>query len=42
MNLMDSLLIRRDAIDMRLTIIDRRLDAARSRLAVDFAAGVLQ
>jgi cobalt-zinc-cadmium efflux system outer membrane protein len=42
MNLMDSLLIRRDAIDMRLTIIDRRLDAARSRLRVDFAAGVIQ
>src|SRR5688572_11695614 len=42
MNLMDSLLIRRDAIDTRLTIIDRRLDAARSRLTVDFAAGVIQ
>ena len=42
MNLMDSLLIRRDAVDTRLTIIDRRLDAARSRLAVDFIAGVIQ
>ena len=28
MNLMDLLLIRRDAVDTRLTIIDRRLDAA--------------
>ena len=42
MNLMDSLLIRRDAVETRLTIIDRRLDAARSRLAVDFIAGVIQ
>jgi cobalt-zinc-cadmium efflux system outer membrane protein len=42
MNLMDSLLIRRDAVETRLTIVDRRLDAARSRLAVDFIAGVIQ
>ncbi len=42
MNLMDSLLIRRDAVETRLTIIDRRLDAARSRLTVDFIAGVIQ
>jgi cobalt-zinc-cadmium efflux system outer membrane protein len=42
MNLMDSLLIRRDAVDTRLAIIDRRLDAARSRLTVDFLAGVIQ
>lgn len=42
MNLMDALLIRRDAVDTRLTIIDRRLDAARSRLTVDFIAGVIQ
>ena len=42
MNLMDSLLIRRDAIDTRLSIVDRRLDAARSRLALDFIAGVMQ
>jgi cobalt-zinc-cadmium efflux system outer membrane protein len=41
MNLMDSLLIRRDAVDTRLTIVDRRRDAARSRLAVDFIAGVM-
>jgi cobalt-zinc-cadmium efflux system outer membrane protein len=42
MNLMDLLQIRRDALGTRLTIIDRHLDAARARLAVDFAAGVLQ
>ena len=42
MNLMDFLLIRRDAVDTRLTIIDRRLEAARSRLTVDFIAGVIQ
>jgi cobalt-zinc-cadmium efflux system outer membrane protein len=42
MNLMDLLLIRRDALDTRRTVIDRRLDAARARLSVDFAAGVLQ
>ena len=42
MNLMDLLLIRRDALGTRLTVIDRHLDAARARLSVDFAAGVLQ
>jgi cobalt-zinc-cadmium efflux system outer membrane protein len=42
MNLMDSLLIRREAVDTRLTIIDRRLDAARSRLTVDVLAGVIR
>lgn len=42
MNLMDFLLIRRDAVEMRLTIIDRRLDAAQSRLTVDVIAGVVQ
>jgi cobalt-zinc-cadmium efflux system outer membrane protein len=42
MNLMDFLLIRRDALDTRMTVIDRRLDAARSRLTVDFVAGVLR
>jgi cobalt-zinc-cadmium efflux system outer membrane protein len=41
MNLIDSLLIRRDAVETRVTIIDRRLDAARSRLTVDFVAGVI-
>lgn len=42
MNLMDYLLIRRDALDTRTLVIDRRLEAARSRLAVDFMAGVLR
>lgn len=42
MNLMDFLLIRRDAVETRLTIVDRRLDAARRRLALDFIAGVIQ
>jgi cobalt-zinc-cadmium efflux system outer membrane protein len=42
MNLMDSLLIRRDAVETRLTIVDRRLDTARSRLTVDFVAGVIR
>ena len=42
MNLMDSLLIRRDAVETRFAIIDRRLDAARRRLTVDFIAGVMQ
>lgn len=42
MNLMDFLLIRRDAVDTRLTVIDRRFDAARSRLTVDFIAGVVR
>jgi cobalt-zinc-cadmium efflux system outer membrane protein len=42
MNLMDYLLIRRDAIETRVMLIDRRLEAARSRLAVDVIAGVIQ
>jgi len=42
LNLMDFLLIRRDALDTRLSVVDRRLEAALSRLHVDFAAGVLR
>ncbi len=42
LNLMDLLLLRRDALDTRTAIIDRRLDAARSRLLVDSIAGVLR
>jgi hypothetical protein len=42
MNLMDLLLIRRDAVDTRLALIDRRLEAAQSRVTVDFIAGVIQ
>jgi cobalt-zinc-cadmium efflux system outer membrane protein len=42
LNLMDVLLIRRDALETRTTVVDRRLDAALSRLQVDFASGVLR
>lgn len=42
MNLMDFLLIRRDAVETRLGVVDRRLEAARSRLTVDVIAGVIQ
>ena len=41
MNVMDFLLIRRDAVETRMTIVDRRLDAARSRFTVDVIAGVV-
>ena len=41
-NLMDVLLIRRDALDTRTAVVERRLQAARSRLHVDFVAGVLR
>ena len=41
-NLMDLLLIRREALETRTAMIDRRLDAAHSRLMVDFLAGVLR
>lgn len=41
-DLMDLLLIRRDAIDTRRSAVDRRLDAALSRMRVDAAAGVLR
>lgn len=40
LNLMDLLLIRRDALETRTMIIDRRLEAARSRATVDYVAGV--
>jgi outer membrane protein, heavy metal efflux system len=42
LNLMEFLLIRRDGLDTRLTIIDQRAAAARSRLTVDFISGVLR
>ena len=42
MNLMDLLLVRRDAVETRLEIVDRRLDAARSRLMLDVIAGVVR
>jgi cobalt-zinc-cadmium efflux system outer membrane protein len=41
-NLMDYLLIRRNALETRALIIERRLEAARSRLEVDFIAGVIR
>ncbi|MNC89596.1 hypothetical protein D3C83_55580 [compost metagenome] len=42
LNLIEFLLVRRDALDTRSALIDRRLAAARSRLAVDFLSGALR
>jgi cobalt-zinc-cadmium efflux system outer membrane protein len=42
LSLMELLLIRRDALETRTAVVDRRLDAARSRVAVDYVAGVLR
>jgi cobalt-zinc-cadmium efflux system outer membrane protein len=42
LTLMNFLLVRRDGLDTRMTIIDRRLEAARSRVLVDFVGGVLR
>jgi hypothetical protein len=42
LNLRDFLLIRRDALQVRTAMIDRRLDAARSRVTLDYVAGVLR
>ena len=42
LGLLDYLLIRRDALEARTAVVDRRLDAARSRLTVDYVAGVLR
>jgi outer membrane protein, heavy metal efflux system len=42
LNLMELLLIRRDALDTRTVLIDRHHDAAHSRLTVDYVAGVLR
>jgi cobalt-zinc-cadmium efflux system outer membrane protein len=41
LSLIEFLLIRRDALETRMTIVDRRLDAARSRLAIDYLSGLL-
>lgn len=41
MNLIELLLLRRDSLEARRAIVDRRLAAAHSRLDVQFAAGVL-
>jgi cobalt-zinc-cadmium efflux system outer membrane protein len=42
MNLLDLLLIRRDGVETKLTVVERRLDAARSRLLVDYLSGGLR
>jgi cobalt-zinc-cadmium efflux system outer membrane protein len=42
LNLVELLFVRRDALDMRTLIVERRLDAALSRLHVDYLAGVLR
>jgi cobalt-zinc-cadmium efflux system outer membrane protein len=42
LNLRDYLLMRRDALDTRIALIERRLDAARSRVTVDYVAGALR
>ena len=42
LGLLDYLVIRRDALQTRSAVIDRRLEAARGRLTVDFIAGVLR
>jgi cobalt-zinc-cadmium efflux system outer membrane protein len=42
LNLMEFLLIRRDALQTRILIVERKLDAALGRLLVDYLAGVLQ
>jgi cobalt-zinc-cadmium efflux system outer membrane protein len=42
LGLMDLLRIRRDALETRTTIVERRLEAAISRLQIDHLAGVLR
>jgi cobalt-zinc-cadmium efflux system outer membrane protein len=42
LNLMELLLVRRDVLETRTLMIERRLDAARSRITVDYVAGVLR
>jgi cobalt-zinc-cadmium efflux system outer membrane protein len=42
LNLRELLLIRRDALETRTAIVSSRLEAARSRVAVDYVAGVLR
>lgn len=41
-SLMDFLLIRRDALDTRTALVERRLEAALSRLRIDYLSGVLR
>jgi outer membrane protein, heavy metal efflux system len=42
LNLMELLLIRRNGLEMRTMLVERRLAAAQSRLEVDYVAGVLR
>ena len=42
MNLIDLLLVRREALATRTELVDSRLDTALSRLTVDLRAGVLR
>ena len=42
LSLIDLLRIRRDAMDTRLVLLDLRLEAARSRLDVDYLSGALR
>jgi len=42
MSLMDLLLVQRHALDVRLLVIERQLEAAQARLDVDFASGELR
>jgi cobalt-zinc-cadmium efflux system outer membrane protein len=42
LNLMGLLLVRRDALETRTAVVEQRLEAARSRMTVDFIAGVIR
>jgi cobalt-zinc-cadmium efflux system outer membrane protein len=42
LGLRDYLLIRRDALETRTAVVARQLEAARSRVAIDYVAGVLR
>lgn len=42
MSLLDMLLVRRDGLETRLSVVDRRLEMMRSLLELQFAAGVLR
>jgi len=42
LGLLDYLTIRRDALQVRTAVIDRRLEAAHRRVTIDFIAGVLR
>jgi len=42
LSLLDYLTIRRDALQVRTAVIDRRLEVAQRRMTIDFIAGVLR